>query len=153
MSRLLGRTRVPVLAIPEHSLFSTAPEVRNVVYATDFDESDFLAIRRLMGILSGFNVRIHCIHVSREPQQDWSKVKMEALKNYFHQVHEGIRVECHLLEGEDPVSELAEFTREHKTDLIALTNRKRNLIARLFNPGIASQLLHQSTIPLLVFRA
>jgi nucleotide-binding universal stress UspA family protein len=153
VSRLFTRTRVPVLAIPENSLFSATPDVRNIVYATEFDESDYVAIRRLMGIVSGFNVRIFCIHVSKEPQKTWDQVKMDALKDYFLKVHEGIRVECHLLEGEDPVSELAEFTREQKVDLIALTNRKRNLIARLFNPGIAKQLLHQSNIPLLVFRA
>ena len=153
VSRLFVRTHVPVLAIPENSVFATSPEVRNIVYATHFDESDYVAIRRLMGIVSAFNVRIYCIHVSKEARKTWDQVKMDSLKDYFHKVNPGVVVECHLLEGEDPVKDLAEFTRDHKVDLIALTKRKRNLISRLFNPGMTKKLLHQSTIPLLVFRA
>jgi nucleotide-binding universal stress UspA family protein len=152
VSRLLDRTRVPVLAIPENSVYTATPEVRNVVYATEFDESDFVAIRRLMGIVSGFNIRIHCVHVSKVAQKTWDLAKMDGLKEYFKKVHPEVNVDCHLLHGEDPVNDLAEFTREHKVDLIALTNRKRNLIARLFFPGMARQLLHQGSIPLLVFR-
>jgi nucleotide-binding universal stress UspA family protein len=68
-------------------------------------------------------------------------------------VHAGIKVECQLLEGDDTVGQLEEFTKARKIDLIALTNRKRNLIARLFNPGLTRKLIHQSSIPLLVFRA
>lgn len=152
VSRLFDRTRVPVLAIPENSVFAVTSEVRNVVYATEFDESDYVAIRRLLGIVTGFNVRIHCVHVSRDANKTWDQVRMDGLKDYFLKVHPGVRVDCHLLEGDDPVKDLGEFTREHQVDLIALTNRKRNLIVRLFNPGIAKQLLHQSNIPLLVFR-
>jgi nucleotide-binding universal stress UspA family protein len=151
--RLFGKTPVPVLAIPENSVYSTSAEVKNIVYATDFDESDYVAIRRLMGIVSGFNVRIFCVHVSKEGQKSWDQVKMDSIKDYFKKVHEGIKIECQFLEGEDTVSQLEAFTKAHKIDLIALTNRKRNLISRLFNPGITRKLIHQSSIPLLVFRA
>jgi len=78
---------------------------------------------------------------------------MNALKEYFSKVHEGIKVDCQLLEGEDTIGQLEEFTKTNKIDLIALSNRKRNLIVRLFNPGITRKLIHQSNIPLLVFRA
>jgi nucleotide-binding universal stress UspA family protein len=151
--RLFGKTPVPVLAIPENSLYDTSAEVKNIVYATDFDDSDFLAIRRLMVIVAGFNVRIFCVHVSKDSQKTWDQAKMSALKEYFKKVHEGIKVECQLLEGDDTMSQLEEFTKANKIDLIALTNRKRNLISRLFNPGITRKLIHQSSIPLLVFRA
>lgn len=151
--RLLDRTNVPVLAIPEKSAFSAAPSVKNIVYATDFDDSDYVAIRRLLSILSAFDVQIHCIHVSKELNKTWDKVKMGALKDYFKEVHKGLNVYCHLLEGKDMVKELETFCKTHDVDLISLANRKRSIISKLFNPGLTRKLLYQSELPLLIFRA
>jgi nucleotide-binding universal stress UspA family protein len=151
--RLFGRTAVPVLAIPENSQYDASAQVKNIVYATDFDDSDYLAIRRLMGILSGFKVKIYCVHVAKEGQNTWDHAKMNSLEEYFKKVHTGTSVTCKLLEGNDTIVELEEFTKANQIDLITLSNRKRNLISRLFNPGITRKLIHQSSIPLLVFRA
>jgi nucleotide-binding universal stress UspA family protein len=151
--KVLDRTRVPVLAIPASSVFDQDTEVKNIVYATDFDDSDYVAIRRLINIVSAFKVRIHCIHLSRDPKKKWDQVRMDALKDYFHKVHKGLKVECHLLVGEDTVKKVEEFSKSHKIDLFALTNRKRGLISRLFFPDITKKLISQSQVPLLIFRA
>ena len=151
--RVLDRTRVPVLAIPEHSEYDASREVKNIAYATDFDDSDYLAIRRLLSILSEFRVKIHCIHLSRDAKKSWDEVRMQNLKNYFGKVREGLEVECHLLEGEDRLKEVEAFVENHKIDLFSMVNRKRGLLARLFRPGLTRKLIYQSTIPLLIFRA
>lgn len=151
--KVLDRTRVPVLAIPVHSSYDTGGEVKNIVYATDFDDSDYVAIRRLIQIVSAFRVKIHCIHVSKDRKKTWENVKMEALKDYFKKVHKGLKVECHLLEGEDLMQKAEEFSGTHKIDLFAFTNRKRGLISRLFLPDITRKMISQSRIPLLIFRA
>ena len=151
--KLMAKTRVPILAIPEKSAFRPANEVRHVAYLTDFDDSDYVALRRLISLLSAFQVKIHCVHVSRDIQHSWSKVRMDALKSYFEKIHPGSKVYCHLLEGENLVGELDAFASTHKIDLLALVSRKRNLIARLLNPGLARKLIYNSHIPLLVFKA
>jgi nucleotide-binding universal stress UspA family protein len=151
--KVLDRTRVPVLAIPVQSALDTGSDVKNIVYATEFDDSDYVAIRRLIQIVAAFNVKIYCIHVSKDRQKTWDNVKMEALKDYFKKVHKGLKVECHLLEGEDIMQKAEEFSAAHKIDLFALTNRKRGLISRFFFPDITRKLISQSRIPLLIFRA
>lgn len=151
--KLIGKTKVPVLVIPEDSSFRKTNQVKNIVYATDFDDSDYLAIRRLIAIVSDFSVQIHCVHVSKDSHNRWDKVKMDALKDYFKAVHEGLNVYCHLLEGDDVFKEMDQFTASHKIDLIAITNRKRGLISRLFNPGLTKKLIYQSRTPMLIFRA
>jgi nucleotide-binding universal stress UspA family protein len=153
VQKLISKTTVPVLVIPENSSFDSDTLVKNIVYATDFDDSDYLAIRRLISIVSAFDAQIHCVHVSQNLRKTWDRVKMEALKDYFKAIHKGISVHCHLLEGEDIIKEMETFTSSHKIDLIALTNRKRSLISRLFNPGLTKKLIYQSQIPLLIFRA
>lgn len=151
--RVLDRTRVPLLAIPVRSAYEAASKVRNIVYATDFDDSDYVAIRRLINIVSAFNVKIHCIHVSKDAKKSWDDVKMENLKDYFKKVHKGLKVECHFIEGENIIQKVDDFAAAHQIDLFALTNRKRGLISRLFYPGITKKLIHQSRVPLLIFRA
>ncbi len=153
VSRICDKTRVPVLAIPEKSEFTTDMDVRNIIYATEFDDSDFVAIRRLMNILSPFNVNICCVHIAKEGKKTWNEPKMEALKEYFKKVKKGVKIECDLLEGSDVFEALEDYTKKYKIDLIALSNRKRGLIYRLFNPDITKQLLLRSTMPLLIFRS
>ena len=151
--RVLDRTKVPVLAIPENSAYNIKREVKNIAYATEFDDSDFVAIRRLLSILSEFKVKVHCIHLSKEGRKSMDEVKMENLKDYFRKVHKGIEVNCHLLEGEDNLKEVELFVEEKQIDLFSMINRKRGLLARLFSPGLTRKLIYQSTIPLLIFRA
>lgn len=151
--RVLDRTRVPVLAIPEHSTYDASREVKNIAYATEFDDSDYVAIRRLLSIVSGFEVKIHCIHLSKTPSKSWDEVKMDSLKNYFARVHRGVEVECHLLESDDSMKGLEAFVEEKGIELFSMVNRKRGLLARLFNPGITRKLIYDGTIPLLIFRA
>jgi len=151
--RICDKARVPVIAIPEKSEFTPESEVRNVIYATELDERDFVAIRRLMNILSPFNVNIYCIHISKEGKKTWNEAKMNALKEYFKKVKKNVSIECQFLEGNNIFKELEDFTEKNNIDLIAISNRKRGLIYRLFNPDITKQLLVRSSTPLLIFRS
>ena len=151
--RVLDKTKIPVLAIPENSTYDTRREVKNIAYATEFDDSDFVAIRRLLSILSEFKVNVHCIHLSKNAKKSWDEMRMDGVKDYFKKIKRGIKVECHLLEGEDNVKEVATFVENYKIDLFSLINRKRGLLARLFEPGLTRKLIYQSTTPLLIFRA
>lgn len=151
--RVLDRTKIPVLAIPENSKYEAQKEVKNIAYATEFDDSDFVAIRRLLSILSEFKVNVHCIHLSKSAKQPVDELRMDQVKDYFRKIKKDIKVECHLLEGEDNLKEVASFVEKYKIDLFSLTNRKRGLLVRLFEPGLTRKLIYQSTTPLLIFKA
>ncbi len=153
VNRLIDRTDVPVLAIPGKSVYDGSMQVKNVLYATDFDDSDYLAIRRLLGILSAFDIRLFCVHVSRPSGQSWDSIKMEALSDYLKSVHSGLDVSCHLLEGEDILKQLDIFARNNNINLLALTKRKRGFFFRLFNPSLAQKIIIQGDTPVLVFRS
>jgi len=151
--RLYDQTNVPVLVVPRNATYADSSGVKNVVYATEFDESDYVAIRRLMSILAGFHVRIYCINLARNAPKSWDTGKIDALINYFKKVNESIQLECLRFEGDNLTGQLLGFAKSLKIELIALTNRKRNLVARMVNPGIASKLLQESPVPMLVFKA
>lgn len=149
---VFDKTNIPVLAIPEKATFSKKTSVGNVMYATRFDESDYLAIRRLASVISGFEAKIYCVHISQDPENPWNEAKIKALTQYFRKVSTGVEVKCGIIKGDDPVESIEKFTKENNIDLVAIVNRKRGLVSRFFNKGIARQLFHHVNIPLLVFR-
>ncbi len=151
--RVLDKSKVPVLAIPEKTNIDNFSNVKNIVYATDFDESDYVAIRRLINIVSAFDVKIYCVHISKNSEDRWDKVKMDNLKEYFQQVNPTVKVECSFIKGDNPVANLESFCKIHEIDIISINNKKRGLLQRMFNPGITKKLLHSGNLPLLLFRA
>ena len=51
------------------------------------------------------------------------------------------------------LDELESFVEKEKVDLLAMTTRRRNVFARLFNPGLAHKMIFHSDTPLLVIPA
>ena len=153
--RVLDKSNIPVLAIPQTSIFdpNKEQELKSIVYATEFADSDYLAIRRLMAILSAFKVKLHCVHISKDTLNTLDSMKMDKLKDYFKEVNPKVKVECHLLEGDDKLKALEEFTAKNNIDLITMTNRKRGIFARLFSSDLTKKIIYQGNMPLLSFKA
>ncbi|MBW6480957.1 MAG: universal stress protein [Bacteroidales bacterium] len=153
VSRVLDKSKVPVLAIPGQTSMESLIDVRNIVYATDFDDSDYVAIRKLIAIVAAFDVKIYCVHISKSPEDKWDTTRMDALKDYFRQISKHVPVECSFIKGDNPVANLEAFCELNKIDVIALNKRKRGLLQRMFNPGLTKKLIHSGSLPLLLFRA
>jgi len=151
--RVLDKTKVPVLAIPGHTSMDSLIDVKNIVYATDFDDSDYVAIRKLIAIVTAFDVKIHCVHISKSSEDKWDTARMDSLRDYFQQITKNVQVECNFIKGDNPVANLEAYCELNKIDVIAITNKKRGLLQRMFKPGLAKKLIHSGTIPLLLFRA
>lgn len=152
-SEVSDETHLPLLVIPEAAVLKGVDEVKNVLYATNFDESDFVAIRKLISITSKINVSLFCIHVSDDPESHMIKAKMNSLKEYFSEVNPKINVECAVIKEKDIVKAFKNYIHEKNINLIALTVQKRNLIYKLINPSVTKKMLYQSDIPVLLFHA
>ena len=146
-----NETHLPLLIIPEAAVLKGVDEVKNVLYATTFDETDLLAIRKLLSIVSPFNVNVHCLHVSDHPENALVKAKMSNLKNYFEIVNPKVNVECSIIKGKDVACEFIKYFHEKNINLLALTHLKRSMIYKLFNPSICKKMLYESDIPVLLF--
>ena len=51
---------------------------------------------------------------------------------------------------DDDLVALQQYMTDSHVDLIAVPNRKRNIVSRLFNPSIAHKVLFQSDVPMIV---
>jgi len=153
VTEVLGETYLPLMVIPEAAVMKGVDDVKNVLYTTNFDESDFVAIRKLISITSSFNIKIFCLHISDEPENAITKAKMGQLKDYFNEVNPKVEVACSVIKGKDMVKTFKDYIVENRINLVALTQIKRNLIYQMFNPSIIKKMLHHSDVPLLLFHS
>lgn len=150
---IMYNANVPVLVIPKDAPGKQVSEISNVLYATNFDEKDFVAIEKLMDLLEPFNIKITCVHVGEPRQNGWDLARLEGMKEMLQKKYENRNFTCMLLEGNDVPETIENHIQSTNIDLLSLTTHKRNMIARLFNPSMARNMVFHSHTPLLVFHA
>ncbi len=151
-AKVIEEAKVPVLAIPEDSLYQGISTI-NILYATDFDESDYKALNKLKYIMAPFDFRLYCVHISNQKSAVWDSVKMESLKKDIREQFKDYDFECTLVEGDDFLNALQDYIREKRIDIISMVTHKRNIFSKLFNPSRARKVLFHTNIPFLVFHA
>lgn len=151
-AKIIEDTKVPVLVIPEDSYYSGIATV-NILYATNFDDSDYKAMKKLMNIMAPFDIRLYCVHIGTHDSNVWDKVKMDSLKEKIMSQYKDYDIECSIMEEEDFLKGVQDIIREKRIDIISLVTHKRNLISKLLNPSVARKVLFHTNIPFLVFHS
>ena len=147
----IRKLKFPVLAVPENYRFIGLNNLDSIVYLTDFDESDFLSIRKLMGFTNLLGLKIHCLDIGSKSDK-WEKIRMDGLKDYFEKSYQESRIECDILTPNvDILDAIDSYIKEKGINLISLTSRKRNVFEKIFKPSLTKRLFYHSSIPLLVF--
>ncbi|NHB69551.1 universal stress protein [Perlabentimonas gracilis] len=144
-------SEVPILVIPEHANLKGIDEVKNVLYATRFDDNDFVAIRKLVTILSGFSVNLVCANVTDDPDNKMMLAKQKSLKNYAKKTFKKTPIEFEMIRGKSASEAFKGYITGKNINLMALTMHKRGVLERLFNPSLTRKMLSDAEIPLLIF--
>jgi nucleotide-binding universal stress UspA family protein len=152
-AEVMEGARVPVLAVPEDFEYKGIDNMKKVLYATNFEESDFVALDKLEKLVKPLDVSITFAHVCEKSSHKWDKVKMEGLKKYVEEKFPNTQIDFDLIQNEDFWVGMESYVRAKNIDIISLTTHRRNIFARLFNPSIGKKMLFHSTTPLLVFHA
>ncbi len=151
--RILEKASIPVLVIPEDAEVKEFFSLKEVAYATNFDEADFHAIKKLMTLVKPFGKKILCIHFCKDEDDPEKKVKMEGLLKYFRDSYSDMEVECQVIRQEDVVEGFNDLILKHPVSAVALTTHRRNLIEKLFYPSVARKMYFHTRVPLLVFHS
>jgi len=146
---VIDRITYPVLAIPEKYTFVGEENVRNLMYVTDFDESDFQTLKRLISLTDQLNLDIHCVHIGNP--DSWDKVKMEGLMKYFAEVYGKTQVSYSFVTQKNLLLDLDQLILEKKINILSLTAHRRSIVDKLFKKNITRKLFYHTSIPLLAF--
>lgn len=151
-ARIIESSTVPVLAIPADYESKDFREPKKILYATNFERSDFAALHRLIAFVRPFDVKIYCVHVNLNDNITLDAVRMKSMREHFNKEYGEYNIECGLIESEDLLRGIEEFIKGKKIDVIAIGSRKRNLLVQLLKPSLTRKILFQTSIPLFVFK-
>ncbi|MBN2610777.1 MAG: universal stress protein [Bacteroidales bacterium] len=149
---MIRKLKCPVMAVPEKYSFVGEKNVKNLMYVTDFDESDFVSIKKLMDLTQMLNLKIFCVHISHD-EGEWDKIKLNGLKEYFRSVYDKPDVECGRVDSKNILKEIDMFVQKNHINIISLTTRQRGIIEKLFKSDLTGKLFYHTSIPLLVFHS
>lgn len=144
--------RTPVFAIPEGTQVQGVAEMKNIVFLTNFQEREFKAFDLMMQFLKPYKMKVYLAHIAKK-EDVWNEIKLSGIQKRFTELYPHLETEYRLIDQNIGLEEsLEQFAQEHQIDLISLSSSRRNIFARMFNPGIARRMLFHSDTPLLVIK-
>lgn len=149
---VISRITFPILSVPDKYVFVGEKNIRNVLYVTEFDESDFQSLKKLMNLTEQLDLDIHCVHISESPGS-WDTVKMEGLMEYFRKSYGKSQVKYSFINQKNLLEDLDRLIQDQQINILSLTSHRRNIIERLFRPDMTKKLFYHTGIPLLVFHS
>lgn len=151
-AEVIERSRTTVLAIPENTPFKQFDEVERVAFITNFDQRDLIAFESFISSWKPFHFSVSLIHLAdlKEAKDTWNEIKLAGIKEYFHKQYPDLEIQYDVVMNDDFLKSLDQYIKNNRIDIITLTSYKRNVFARLFNPGIARKMIFHSDTPLLV---
>lgn len=144
--------KTPIFAIPEGARTKDLLQMRSIVFLTNFQEREFKAFDIMMDFLKLNPVKVYLAHIAKK-EDVWNEIKLSGIQKRFTELYPHLQTEYKLIEQSEGLEEaLDKFVIEHKIDMISLSSSRRNIFARMFNPGIARRMLFHSDTPLLVIK-
>lgn len=145
-AEVLNSCRIQALTIPEDSRLSDLSAVSHIALLSHLEQEDFLvldALSRLLPKDAEPEVKVICM-----PNDRYSMSTNDAARRALMEY-----CAVHFSRYRFTVVQHNKASRRLEldgTELIVLPSRRKNILARLFNPGAAHRLLFQVDLPLLV---
>lgn len=150
---VIFNTKVPVLAIPETTPENWLKHFKTIVYATNFESHDFIAMDRLIKLVNPFGCKVICLHVNQGNNDYLDEAMLEGMREALSEKYPDATFDCRLVHSKNLAQAIDQFIQDNEIDALALTTHRRNVLTRLFNPSITRKLILHTQTPVLVFHA
>lgn len=150
-AEVLDTCRYPVLTIPESVNFARYKRIRHLIFFSNFDQEDILAIDAMFHLFPVDSLNVTLVKIPGkkcDPATETSSLKN--LADYCAGHYSQHQFTTDILSVASMEDDFRRLTAKESDMLIAVPNKKKNIFARLFNPGIAHRLLFHADIPMIV---
>ena len=149
-AEVLDSCRQPVFTVPEQSALIGLDNINDVVVISNLDQNDMLALDALMRLIPHASMNIHIVHIAgKHLRGKASPQECEMLLEYCRTHYPVCTFTMDSLETSEGVDFLKNLNASKGISLIVVPNKKKNILARLFNPNLAHRLLFHADIPLM----
>jgi nucleotide-binding universal stress UspA family protein len=126
--------------------------MKKILFLTNFQEREFKAFDIMMKFLKPYHLKIYLTHIAKK-EDVWNEIKLSGIQKRYADLYPHLETEYKLIDQNEGLEDsLEKFVDENKIDMISLSSSRRNIFARMFNPGIARRMLFHSDTPLLVIK-
>lgn len=149
---IFDSSRYPVLSIPANTDFSTFANPSNILFFSNLDQEDIIAIDTLYRLFPNSSAKVTIAHIpGRSSFTDFFTTKSAmALSDYCSKAFSHFSFRTIPLSRANAAERIREEQNKENFDLVVVTNRRKNAFARLFNPGVAYKLAFSADIPTLL---
>lgn len=149
-AEVLDSCRQPVFTIPEQSDLKTLDDIRDVILISNLDQNDMLALDALTRLSPHTTMNIHILHIAgKRFRSIASEHECEMMLEYCRTHYPVCSFTMQSLDTDDAIEYLNNINAQNGISLIVVPNKKKNILARLFNPSLAHKLLFHADIPLM----
>jgi len=146
--RLIKKAPCPVLAIPSDASYLLP---KTIVYATDFEQEDVYAIKKLTELAERFDAEIKVVHISTKKEYA-GETQMEWFKDMLLEKVAYQKMEFELLFSEDIFETLRVYLGDAGADMVVMLERKKSgFLKKWFYRDTVARMQSYGRVPLLSF--
>lgn len=149
---VLEQLETPLLAVPDLAPLEN-PE--HVLYASDFDPTDHLAIKELQNIMGNFAHTLHIAYVFNDRGREYTEENFSDLEKelrlHFEDSFPENNFKFHVIGQQNLIKGFDQLIDNYGIQLFSMSTHKRNFITQITQPSISKRMLKHTEIPTLVF--
>lgn len=151
-NNLIEKSNIPVLAIPEEAVYKKSM-LKKLMYATNFDKTDGIAIRKLLSIAAPLDCQLHIVHIDETDDNPFINFDLAHYKEKYAGNIGDVKMTFDLIVNQDITKGMENYIAQKRIDILAVNTHKRNIITSFLKPSITKELLVRIPVPLLVFHS
>lgn len=145
---ILQHAHKPVLIIPANK---TLGDIKNVVFATTFDEPDIQALHYLINLGKTFHFNIEVVHVNQPVKDKAQQIEKEAAFQKHIARFGYDKISFKDIGGHDVANRLHLYCAEEKPDILAVVHHQHSFLRRIFEHSTTKDALTDLKLPLFIF--
>lgn len=144
---VLGRSYVPVLAVPLETSFVSPSEI---IYAAEYRQEDILHLEELSQWARLFNARLRIIHIEEEKTHE-EKLRF---RGFLEEVEDRLSypyVSQELRVADEVEVGILKVAEESERIILAMTHYHKSFLKKIFGHSHTKAIAYKTKVPLLVY--
>ncbi len=146
--KIIHHTHCSILCVPENHNFHG---INKIVYATDYQEEDKLAIQQLGALAKVLNAELEVLHVSHH-DDSIDKAMYEEFKTELMGFVQYEPISFNRVVFKHVAAGLDTYMKDVDADLLVLLNKKSNFLKSLFHRSLTQHLDKFTDYPLMILK-
>lgn len=148
LNSTIQKSSRPVLVVPSKI---DPGKLHKVIFATDFDESDILAINYLVKLGNLLSFELEIIHITHQDKTGRRKSQKEVELEGQVSKLKYPQIIYHEIIGDDVAENILRIYKESGAGLLAMVHHQHSFIMRMLHQSTTKKLLDIQDVPLMIF--